>query len=87
MDQWTALSANLLTGRQMVEMQILKNAARVSDSNGSDVYDEFCNFIEALGNELNEDADKAEIRIFSVGGRGEKQGKWRTYLKQQTTDI
>lgn len=87
MDQWTALSANLLTGRQMVEMQILKNAARVSDSNGSDVYDEFCNFIEALGKELNESADKAEMRIFSVGGRGDKQGKWRAYLKQHAAEI
>lgn len=87
MDQWTALSANLLTGRPMVEMQILKNAARVSDNNGADVYDEFCNFIEALGKELNESADKAEMRIFSVGGRGDKQGKWRTYLKQHASEI
>ena len=82
MDQWTALSANLLTGRQMVQMQILKNAARVSDKNGSDVYDEFCNFIEELGKELNERSDKAEMRIFSVGGRDDKQGKWWVYLKQ-----
>lgn len=87
MDQWTALSANLLTGRQMVEMQILNNAARVSDNNRSDVYDEFCNFIEALGKELNESADKAEMRIFSVGGRGDKQGKWRAYLKQHAAEI
>lgn len=81
MDQWTARSANLLTGRQIVEMQILKNGMRVSDNNNSDVYDEFCNFIEVLGKELNESADKAEMRIFSVGGRGDKQGKWRAYLK------
>lgn len=87
MDQWTALSANLLTGRQLVRMQILKNAARVSDNNNSDVYEEFCAFIEALGGELNESADKAEMRIFSVGGRGEKQGKWRAYLKQHAAQL
>lgn len=87
MDQWTALSANLLVGHPLVEMQSLKNAARVSDNNSADVYDEFCNFIEALGKELNESADKAEMRIFSVGGRGEKQGKWRAYLKQHAAEI
>lgn len=87
MDQWTALSANLLTGRQLVEMQILQNAARVSDNNNSDVYEEFCNFIEVLGKELNESADEAEMRIFSVGGRGDKQGKWRAYLKQNAASV
>ena len=87
MDQWTALSANLLTGRQMVEMQRLKGAARVSDNNSSEVYEEFCNFIETLGKMLNESADKAEMRIFSVGGRGSKQGEWRAYLKQHTAEL
>ena len=87
MDQWTALSANLLTGRKMVDMQILKGAARVSDNNSSDVYNEFCIFIEILAQELNESPDQAEIRIFSIGGRGEKKGKWRTYLKKYTQEM
>ena len=87
MDQWTALSANLLTGRKLVDMQIFKGGARVSDDNSSDVYNDFCCFIEVLAQELNESSDQAEIRIFSMGGRREKKGKWRTYLNEQLAKI
>lgn len=83
MDQWTALSANLLTGQNFVDLQKLKSAVRVSDSNTPEVYDAFCAFIESLAKSLGESPDDAEMRIFSVGGRGEKQGAWRAYLKAQ----
>lgn len=83
MDQWTALSANLLTGQKLIDLQKLKSAVRVSDSNTPEVYNDFCAFIESLAKSLGESPDDAEMRIFSVGGRGEKQGAWRAYLKAQ----
>lgn len=83
MDQWTALSANLLTGQNFIDLQKLKSAVRVSDRNTPEVYDAFCTFIESLAKSLGESPDDAEMRIFSVGGRGEKQGAWRAYLKSQ----
>ena len=81
MDQWTALSANLLTGRRLVELQKLKDAVRVSDNNEPHDYENFCQFIESLALELRETPDDAEMRIFSVGGRGAKRGEWRSYVK------
>jgi len=84
MDQWTGLSANLLTGRKMVNMQRLKGGFRVSDKNDEHVYDDFCQFIEHLALDLKDSPDNAEMRIFSVGGHGSKQGQWRLYLKSNT---
>lgn len=84
MDQWTALSANLLTGRKMVDLQRLNGGFRVSDKNDPHVYDDFCKFIENLALELNESPDDAEMRIFSAGGGTSKQGEWRAYLKANT---
>ena len=85
MDQWTALSANLLTGRDLVDLQKLKDAARVSDNNEPHVYEDFCQFIESLALVLGETPDEAEMRIFSVGGRGAKRGEWRSYVKANAT--
>jgi hypothetical protein len=84
MDQWTALSANLLTGRKMVDLHILKGGFRVSDKNDPNVYDEFCRFIENLALDLKVSPDDAEMRIFSVGGSSSKIGEWRAYLKGNT---
>lgn len=81
MDQWTALSANLIIGENLVDLQKIGTAARVSDSNSPEVYDAFCVFVESLAKSLGESPDDAEMRIFSVGGRGEKLGAWRGYLK------
>lgn len=84
MDQWTALSANLLLGYELVDLQKLKKGMRVSDKNTSDVYEKFCIFIEELAKELNETAGGAEMRIFSVGGRSKHQGEWRSYVKENS---
>jgi hypothetical protein len=87
MDQWTARSANLLLGRQLIHVvKNKKNQARVSDQNSQHVYEEFCQFIETLASELNVSSDSAEEMIFSSGNSGRKQtrGEWRDYVLKHT---
>lgn len=84
MDQWTALSANLLLGRNMIDLQKIGTSFRVSDSNSPATYDSFCDFIEQLASNLNESPDSAEMRIFSSGGSGSRTGKWRAHVKRCT---
>lgn len=87
MDQWTARSANLLLGRQFIHLvKNKKNQARVSDKNSKYVYEEFCQFIEALASELNSSTDAVEEMIFSSGNIGRKQtrGAWREYVLEHT---
>jgi hypothetical protein len=83
MDQWTARSANLLSGRQLVSLVRVGKALRVADKNSEKVYDEFCSFIEELSLTLKETPDQAEMRIFSSGGRDSKAGHWRMHVRQQ----
>jgi hypothetical protein len=82
MDQWTARSANLLLGRQLIHLVKHKDVAWVSDLNSENVYEEFCQFIEFLSGELSVGPDAAEEIIFSSGNTGKKQtrGGWREYV-------
>jgi hypothetical protein len=56
-------------------------------------YDDFCAFVDAVAKELSVDLGQtvsgmdAEAAIFSVGGRGVKQGAWRSHIKQHATEI
>lgn len=84
MDQWTARSANLLLGADLVELIHTKSGSWVTDENTEAVYDSFCVFIERLAAELNVATDIAEEMIFSIGqrGRSKLRGAWRQYVLQ-----
>ncbi|NBJ13767.1 8-oxoguanine DNA glycosylase OGG fold protein [Microvirga arsenatis] len=85
MDQWTARSIHLLTGRRSIKL--IKNYGqdswRVSDDNPSAVYEAYCGTVLALASELSRlegravTGAEAEERIFSQGWG---KGAWRNYL-------
>ncbi|MVM42115.1 hypothetical protein GO730_37985 [Spirosoma sp. HMF3257] len=82
MDQWASKSINLLTGKEIVK---ITNNGWVTDENGPDTYEQYCDIIDKLGIQLNCTGIEAEKRIFSVG-RG--LGQWRNYLhKNYSTSI
>lgn len=82
MDQWTARSANLLLGKELIDISRTKSLCWVTDKNTEFVYDEFCDFIQLLAEELGVETDTAEEMIFSVGakGRAGMRGPWRNYV-------
>lgn len=87
MDQWTARSVNLLTGKTVVVL--VKTSAkptgyRVSAANGTKVYREFCEVVAALSSRMNISIAETEMRLFSEG-RG--KGSWRTYVRAQTDNA
>ena len=80
LDQWTGRSINFLLDKQLVKLQRTKTGHRVSDSNDSLIYSNFCTAIEELTALLPtiDDARYTEELLFSWGGR--KKGLWRSYL-------
>ena len=86
MDQWTALSANLLQEKpsfvELIAWKYRKTSyCRVSDENSVKNYEDYCNFTELLGNKFNISAEAAEIRMFSRGGKN--PAAWRKYVKRE----
>lgn len=83
MDQWTARSVNLLTGKEVVRMARNYGPTktyRVAKENDASVYQEFCRLVAELAKVLNCSIEETELRLFSEG-RG--KGRWRNYLKKQ----
>lgn len=78
MDQWTATSINLLTGRRIVDVN---KYGWVTDKNEPHVYEIFCKTIDELALLLHCDSDSAESALMSYGGRN--PGPWRAYVKEQ----
>ena len=88
MDQWTARSVNLLSGKNLVrtkryEVQVngrLRTFETVSDQNTSRDYENFCVYLEELSQHsaINVPPEDLEQCLFS-NGRG--KGRWRTYVK------
>lgn len=86
MDQWTALSVNLLTSVGPTDAIAMTSGVsggrryhRVADSNTADTYELFCKTIEQIGQKLKLPSEVVEERLFSWGGR--KPGEWRSYVK------
>lgn len=79
MDQWTAKSIILLTGKPVVKM----SGDLPSIENTGDDYERFCQQVDAIAEKLNCSGQIAEERMFSEGGVGRrKPKKWRAYVKQ-----
>ncbi len=79
MDQWTAKSVILLTGRPVVRMD---GDHPSTDNTGAD-YEKFCQQVDTIAEDLTCDGQVAEERMFSSGGVGRRpRGKWREYVKQ-----
>ena len=79
MDQWTAKSMQLLVARKGPAPVIaLSHAGFVTRDNTVGVYDQFCEFIAALGARYGVSDGNAEELIFA----GSKQ-TWRAYVKAQ----
>ncbi len=80
MDQWTAKSMILLTGRNFVQMSRGRSAGPTRQNDGKN-YTQFCEAIDCLATKLNLTGDKTEELIFSMGGRGGKAGIWRRHVR------
>ena len=91
MDKWTASSYNLLMGGKIIKRHHMHMHSEANEA--AKKYDEFCAFVDAVAHELSADLGRAvsgmeaEAAIFSVGGRGEKQGAWRAHVKQHAAEI
>jgi hypothetical protein len=77
MNQWTAKSIHLLTGSPL---PILSKSGYVTDENTGLEYENFCQTIELLGQELDIAPESTEEKIFSSGGK--KAGQWRRFVKE-----
>lgn len=88
MDQWTAKSVNLLTGKQIVKIY---GTGRTSPtrSNVPENYEVFCAVIDALGRHTNFTGDKVEEKLFSRGRtRGTNNiGRWREYVTNHWENL
>lgn len=91
MDKWTASSYNLLMSDKNIKHHHMHMHSEATQALAK--YDEFCAFVDAVALGLSADLGRAvsgmeaEAAIFSVGGRGEKQGAWRAHVKQHAAEI
>jgi len=87
MDQWTGKSIELLFVHD-ARVGIIFNNGSVARANTGATYEAFCTRIERLTNILNNvtrrnlTPEMTEEILFSNGGRGNAQGAWRKYLKE-----
>lgn len=87
MDQWTGKSIELLF-LDDARIGIIINNGSIARRNNGATYEAFCTRIERLTSVLNNQtkknltAEMTEEILFSNGGRGNKQGAWRKYLKE-----
>jgi hypothetical protein len=75
MDQWTARSINLLYGSTIR----LTQGHSVAE-NAPEIYEDFCDKIEDVGERLRLSPDEAERVLFCSGGI--RPGHWRSYVKR-----
>ena len=91
MDQWAGCSVNLLTGREVVLMNVTKTWKRqegcpvpayeftVADENTGANYEEFCSAVDCLASRFSIDADQVDRVLVSTGGRNPES--WRKYVR------
>jgi len=75
MDQWTAKSVNLLTGRKVVKL----SGSSPLRSNSSNDYKDFCKEISHMAQLLGISGDHVEQNLFSSGGK--EPEPWRIHVK------
>ena len=90
MDQWAGSSVNLLTGSELVLMDVNKTWKRsqnglvasfaftVSDENTSDDYEAFCSAVDLLADRFGLCADKVDQALISAGEP--RPRRWRKYV-------
>jgi 8-oxoguanine DNA glycosylase-like protein len=78
MDQWTAKSINLLTGKRIVK---LLDTSPTRENTGGE-YNSFCEEVDAIAALIGCTGCEAEERLFSRGGR--KPGAWRKHVAEAT---
>ena len=90
MDQWVGSSVNLLTGSNLVLLDVTRTWRRskgwlepsfvftVSDENTSDGYEVFCSVVDQLACRFYLCVDQVDQALFSVGGQD--PGSWRKYV-------
>lgn len=76
MDQWTAKSVNVLTGREVVKVS---RGGWVVPENDSGRYEEFCAIVDHLAEQIGCTGGEAEHALISRGGR--KPWAWRAHVK------
>lgn len=76
LDQWTAKSVNVLTGREVVKVS---RSGWVVPGNDSGRYEEFCAIVDHLAERLGCVGEEAEHALVSKGGR--KPWEWRAHVK------
>jgi hypothetical protein len=76
MDQWTAKSVNLLTGRKVVKIH---NSSPLKSNSGKN-YKDFCAEIDRMALLMGTKGDKVEQMLFSKGYRPPEP--WRKYVKE-----
>lgn len=93
MDQWAGCSVNLLTGRDVVRMNITMTWKRsrgdlvpafsfsVSDHNTGDDYEQFCSAVDCLASCFGFTPEKVDRELVSSGGRNPED--WRRYVSEQ----
>ena len=77
MDQWTAKSINLLTGRRVVLL-----APSPTTKNTYENYEAYCQEVDCMAKLLGIPGDKVEERLMSKGGRDKAAGEWRKHVRQ-----
>jgi hypothetical protein len=75
MDQWTAKSINLLTGRNVVRIQ----NDNVSVTNTCGNYEAYCLEVDAIAGHLSESGENIEEMLMSKGGK--QPWTWRSHVK------
>lgn len=87
MDQWSSSSVNLLTGSDLVLLDVTRTWKHsnglflnfnVSDENTSNDYEAFCSAVDQLADQCCLCADKVDQALFSAGGPNPKT--WRKYV-------
>ena len=90
MDQWAGSSMNLLTGSNLVLLDVSRTwshskgplepsfAFTVSDENTSDDYEAFCCVVDRLACHLCLCVDQVDQALFSDGGKN--AGTWREHV-------
>ena len=78
MDQWTAKSVNLITGRKIVQL----SGGCPPRTNTPDHYNRFCEEVDRMAQRLGLKGEQVEEMMMSRGGR--KPAPWRQHVRGNT---
>lgn len=75
MDQWTAKSINLITGRNVIKL----SGDNVSTNNTCGNYEAYCQEVDAIAGHLSQSGENTEEMLMSKGGK--RPWPWRCHVK------